>query len=132
MESSFLNWARGNRLSMYAGLKMEEGHEFKYASDYTYLEIPAVGFYDDKEEQVVDKGMRNQHLLVIPACTLNMKGMLKVLVEPCPELAAYGSVQAGYYIHPGSGEKVPSFYINLHKNCDISNIPYAVRLYLRG
>jgi len=131
METSFYNWARGNRLSQYAGLKMYDGHEFRYAPDYTYIEIPLLGFMDQKEG-LQEKGLRNQHLQVIPACTIDVKGSLKVEVEPCPQLAEFGSVQAGYYIHPGSGEVTPSYYITFRKDCDFDNIPYAVRLYLRG
>jgi hypothetical protein len=133
MQTSFYNWARGNRLSQYAGLKMYDGHEFKYAPDYTYIEIPVSYLRDNKEGlQYVKKGLRNQHLQVVAACSLDVRGSLKVEVEPCPQLSEYGSVQAGYYIHPGSGEVSPSFYVTFRKDCDISEIPYAVRLYLRG
>ncbi len=132
MDTSFLNWARGNRLGSYAGLVMVEGYDFKYGPDYTYIDIPLLGFFDSKEEKVVTKGLRNQYLRAIPACSLDVKGSLKVQVEPSIEMAEYGTTQPGYYVHPGSGLIEPGFYIQLRKDIDLADVPYAVRLYLRG
>ncbi len=132
MDTSFMNWARGSRLQVYAGLTMAEGREFRYGPDYSYIDIPCVGFYDEKEEKLVAKGLRNQYLRLVPACTLNVRGSLKVQVEPCPELARFGMVQPGYYVHPGSGLLTPELYIQLRRDLDLEEVPYAVRLYLRG
>lgn len=132
MDTSFFSWGRGNRASASAGLEMVPGYDFKYGPDYTYIDIPLAGFYDEKKEKLVDKGLRNQYLKVMPACQLNVKGGFKVLVEPCTELARYGTMQPGYYLHQGSGEVSPDFYIHLRKDVDLADVPYAVRLYLRG
>lgn len=132
MDTSYFNWARGNRVTNYAGLVMAPGTEYKYGPDYTYMDVPAVGFYDEKEEKLTDKGLRNQYLKIVPACTLDVKGTFKVLVEPCLGAAAYGMMQAGYLIHSGSGVTVPDFYILLRKDLDIKELSYAVRLYLVG
>lgn len=131
MESSFLNLARGNRLSSYMGLQMAEGKSYRYAPDYTYIEIPVSILYNPTDEKEVEKGLRNQHLFVTPACFVNIRGGYKVLVEPNPKLAAYGATQGMYYISSGAGEQVPGFYITLRKDLDISDVNYAVRLYLQ-
>lgn len=134
MDTSYLNWVRGNRITAYAGLAMETGYEYKFGPDYTYLEIPALKFQSSGDKDLEDdqKGSRNQHLLLLPACVVNIKGQYRVEVEPNPELSKYGAVQPGYYIHPGTGEQAPGIYMNLHRNCDISELSYAVRLYLRA
>lgn len=131
MESSFLNIARGNRLNSYIGLKMGEGKSFRYAADYTYIEIPVRELINVTDDKTGSKGLRNQHVRILPACEVNVRGNYKLLVEPNPELAAYGSVQGMYYIQPGQGEQVPGFYITLRKDLDLSDLNFAVRLYLR-
>lgn len=131
MDTSFLNLVRGNRLTSYMGLQMLHGHAYKYAPDYTYLEIPVLGF-QNKDGEVEDKALRNQYVRVVPACLLDVKGLYKVQVEPNPALAEFGLFQPTYYLHPGSGGVSPGFYFHARKDTDTRDLPFAVRLYLRG
>lgn len=131
LDSVFLNLTRGNRLSQYMGLRLREGTLPKYGQpNYSYVEIPIAEV--QKEGEVVESALRNQHLLIVPDCILNVRGDYHVLVEPNPALAEFGQVQAPYYIHSGEGEQAPGFYITLRKDLDLSSIKYAVRLYLQA
>lgn len=130
METSFLNMNRGNRLSAYMGLELASGVEPKFEKGYNFLDIPVLALQKD-DGTTVEKGLRNQHLFVVPACTMDLRGDYKVLVEPNPALSEYGSVQGMYYVQPESGRRVPGFWITLRKDLDLSNISYAIRMYLR-
>lgn len=131
MDTSFLNVGRGSRLSIYMGLVMAEGHAFKYGPDYTYVEIPLMG-YCQEDGDLKDKVLRNQYVKAVPACSLHVKGNYKVQVEPNPVLAAYGMIQPGYYVHPGQTVTVPSFYFHARRDTALADVSYAVRLYLRA
>lgn len=131
-DTSFLNILRGNREKQYLGLKMEEGVAHSFASDYTYIQVPVLGFFLDADEKLVDKVLRNQYVQVLPACTIDVKGTYKILVEPNPEIAKYGLFQASYYVHPGSGEIRPSFYFQARKDLNADELKYAIRLYMRA
>lgn len=130
MESSFLNLGRGNRTTAYMGLELDPGVEIKYEKGYTYMDIPVRELVNG-EGVIVEKGLRNQHLRVIPACSVDLKGDYKILVEPNPALAEFGAVQGMYYIQPGTGRQTPGFYITLRKDLDLSQIQYGIRMYMR-
>lgn len=132
MESSFLNLVRGNRLTSYMGLEMVPEYTYKFAPDYSYLEVPVLGFFLDADEKLVDKASRNQYVRVLPACTIDVKGSYKVQIEPNPELAKYGIFQPGYYVQPGSGNQRPGFYMQMRKDMDLTDVKYAVRIYMRA
>lgn len=132
MDSIFLSLASGSRLKNYMGLEISHGYEFKYSPQYIYVEIPVKEIYNPATEEVLQKGLRNQHVRIIPACTVNVRGRYTVEVEPNPRLAEYGTVSGGIYrIHPGEHENyTPGFYVTLRKDMEISDIDWAVRLYL--
>ena len=94
------------------------------------MEIPALEFWNPSEEEVLKKGLRNQHLKVLPACKLQVRGSYRVLVEPNPALSEFGTAQAMYFIPPGTGDVTPSFYVSLRKDLDLKDIEWAIRLYL--
>lgn len=131
MDGSFLNVCRGNRLSGYMGLTMQEPHAFTYGKDYTYVEIPILGFWHPSEEKLTDKVLRNQYVRILPACQLNVKGNFKVEVEPNPALAEYGLMQPSYYLHPESGVQQPGIFFQARKDLDAKDLSFAIRLYLR-
>jgi hypothetical protein len=112
------------------GLVMIEGHTWKYAKDYTYIEIPLLGFMD-KDGELKDSVQRNQYVRVVPACSLDIKGMDKVLVEPNPAVSEFGLAQASYYMHPDQ-KGIPGFYFQARKDLDIKDLTHAVKLYLRA
>lgn len=133
VENSFANWARGNRVTQYAGLRMSEGVPIKFGADYAYVEVPVETLINAADGSKVEKALRNQSIVVIPACVLDVRGMsFRVQVEPNPALSVFGPVQSSYYIHPGSGVTVPSFYVYPRKDFDTADLQYAVRLYLRA
>lgn len=127
-----MNLARGNRITSHMGLKMVNDHAYRFPklieNGYGYVEIPVLELWNPSEEAVVEKGVRNQYLKVIPACTLNVKGPCVIEVVPNPAIAAYGMIQGGYYVESGSGETVPSFYVSLRKDMDPKDVDYAIRL----
>jgi hypothetical protein len=114
------------------GLVMEPEHGFSYAKDYTYIEIPVLGFWNQAEEKLVDKVLRNQYVRVIPACSIDCRGSYKIQVEPNPAIAEYGLAQGTYYVSPDSGKQTPGFYFHARKDLEIADLPFAVRLYMRG
>lgn len=134
MESSFMNLIRGSRLSSHMGLTMSEGIPYKFSRDYLYVEIPIVGFLESplSQEEPMKEMKRNQHMWIVPACTVDTKGQFITEVEPNHLLAEYGQVQAGYKIHPGSGKMTPGFWFTSRKDLDISKVDWAVRIYMRG
>lgn len=132
MDSSFLNICRGNRLSSYMGLQMLENTAFKYAQDYSFIEIPVLGFQGKQGEGLEKKVLRNQYVRVVPSCLVDVKGTVKILVEPNPALAEFGLFQPSYYIHSGSGGMSPGFYFQARRDTDVGDLLFAVRLYLRA
>lgn len=130
METSFLKLVSGSRISNYMGLKMLAERAFKYAPDYTYVEIPLLGFLGKDDTVPQDKALRNQYVRLIPACVVDVKGRDKLLVEPNPALAEFGMVQPGYYMHPGQGGS-PGLYMSVRKDIEVADVDFAIRLYMR-
>jgi hypothetical protein len=135
METSYLKLI-GSRLANHLGLKMDEGYEFAFPNvqerNYAYVEIPVKELYNFTEEKTVDKGLRNQHLIVNPACTIDVKGHYRFEVHPNPELWKYGIVQGMYYLEPKDGIVTPGFSIVLRRDLELADIKYAVRIYMRS
>lgn len=131
MDSQFLNLVRGTRLSAHLGLQMLPDVAYKFAPSYLYVEIPVDSFWNPGEEKVQGKGLRNQHLLVQPACTIDVRGSCLVEVEPNRALSEYGTISGGIYrVHPGSGRITPGFYVTLRRDMELADVDWAVRLYL--
>ena len=128
MTSTYLKLMAGSRLSNYMGLKLDAGTALKCGERYMYIEIPVARAELDGEATDVVK--RNQHVFIVPACTVNVRGESIVDVEPNSELAELGTVQAGYKIHSQSGEKRPGFWFTARKDVDVASISHAVRLYM--
>lgn len=131
MDVSFISLVRGNRLTQYLGLAMLEGYEYKYGKDYTYIEVPVSKMLLKGEE--VSEAKKLQRVQLVAACTVTPKGSgTHLLVEPNRELSELGIVQAPYYLHNGDATQVPSVYISLIKDIELSSIPFCVRIYLRN
>lgn len=134
METSYLKLI-GSRLSNHLGLKMDEGYEFSFPQvqerNYAYVEIPVKELVNAADGKPVEKGMRNQQILVVPACSVDVKGHYRFEVHPNAQLWNYGVVQGMYYLEPKEGMKVPSFHIALRRDFELSDIDYAVRIYMR-
>lgn len=134
LDTSFCNWNRGNRITQYAGLTMSEGVPMKFGGpNYSYIDIPVEALINAADGSRTDKLLRNQVGVVIPACQLDVKGSgYQVQVEPNPAFCVFGPVQGSYYVHPGSGRMIPSFYVYPRKDFELTDVSYGVRLYLRG
>lgn len=129
IESAFINLVRGNRLSMYMGLQLDSKEPPRFAKDYSYVEVAVREFWNPTEEKTVTKALRNQHLLVRPACVVNLKGSYKVLVKTNPKLQEVCSCPALLVLDVGEGEQ-PSFYATFRKDFDVSELDWCVRLYM--
>lgn len=127
MESVFLNLIRGNRVSSYLGL--ESPCLPKYGSLYQYIEIPLLCFRKDDGTEL-EKASANQHLEVVPNCTIKVRGNQPVLVSYNPELQKYCSMAGSHIVWPGGERHTPSFYVNFRKGVEVGDIEWAVRLSL--
>lgn len=128
-DSVFMNIIRGNRLSSIVGLEMHPDVPHKFAQDYAYVEIPFSSFYNPTTEEVQTKGTRNQHLRVLPACKINLRGNYRLIVKTNPILQEYGQAPAMFIIDPNDNQQ-PSFYVTLRKDMDGKELDWAVRMYL--
>jgi hypothetical protein len=131
---SFLKLVTGNRLTSNLGLAMDGDFAYRYpqqqSREYGYVEIPLKEIYNPSEETVLAKGVRNQYLQIIPACRVNVRGRCRFQVVPNPALYHYGMVQAPFYLEADEGVIRPSFYIQLRKDFDPSDIDWAIRIYM--
>lgn len=122
MDSVFLKLIDGARVKNHLGLRMDEGYEYIKGKNYLYLDIPARPY--------VEKIKRNQHVFLEAAGAVNVKGRNVVEVEANPVLAEFGQVQPSYRIHPDSGEKRLGIYFTAHKELDLTELEYLVRVYM--
>lgn len=127
MDSAFLNLIRGNRVTAYMGLKTEAAP--KYGVGYQYIEIPVLCFRKDDGTEL-DKASPNQHLEVVPNCTIKVRGSQPVMVHYNPALQAVGNMSGSHIVWPGGEEHVPSFYVSFRKGINVSDLEWAVRLSL--
>lgn len=132
MDSSYLNLVRGNRLSNHMGLEMAPAHAYKYAPDYSYVEIPALTF--EKDGEPIEKVLQNQFVSVVPACTLHVRGSYRIQVEPNPAFGQFGIYTPGYNVQPTlmGNEVTPQFQVLARKGFSLTDVTWAVRLYMRG
>lgn len=133
MDTSFSNLTRGSRLTAYVGLQMTPDFAYKFGPEYAYAEIPVQHLYLMSEEKIVREGKKNQRLAIVPACSINARGVgTHVQIEPNYKLAEYGDLSPGYYVHTGEGVVVPTTYITLRRDLDLADVGYAIRMYLRN
>lgn len=136
METSYLSLSSGSRLSNYLGLAMDEGYKYSYPGvqerNYGYIEIPLKDLHNTTTGDMSDKVLRNQHILVIPACSVEVRGNYRFEVHPNPELWRYATVQGMFYLEPREGKKIPAFYMTMRKDMDKADVAYAIRIYMRS
>lgn len=129
MESVFANLIRGNRVSALIGLKLGEGIPPKYGPSYHYIEIPVKCFRKDDGTEL-DKASPNQHLEVVPNCTIKVRGGQAVMIHYNPALQLYGTHSGSHIVWPGSAEHSPSFYMSFRKGINLSDLEWAIRISL--
>lgn len=128
METSYLKLMNGSRLTNYMRLEMIEGTEPILGKNYLYMDIPLVGA--ETEEGISFQVKRNQHVWIASAAHVDVKGRNFIEVEPNFALAEMGQVQAAYRLHPDSGRKQLGFWFTARKDTDLTQLEYAVRIYM--
>lgn len=128
METSYLKLMKGSRLTNYMRLEMDAGVEPVLGKNYLYLDIPLAGA--STEEGISMQVKRNQHVWIAAAAHIDMKGRNFIEVEPNPALAEMGQVQGTYRLHPDSGRKQLGFWFTARKDADLTELEYAVRIYM--
>ena len=121
---------KGSRLTNYMRLEMLDGHDYLLGKNYMYIDIPLLGV--DEEDKLITSIKRNQHVFIKAAATVDMKGRNFIEVEPNQKLAEIGQVQGMYRLHPDSGVTQLGFYFTARKDVELSELEYAVRIYMPG
>ncbi len=129
MEAVFGNLVRGNRLSALVGLKLPEGQAPKFGPQYQYVEIPVKCFRKDDGTEL-DKANPNQHLEVIPNCTIQVRGSQPVMIHYNPALQAVGNHSGSHIVWPGGDAHIPSFYVSFRKAVNVTDVEWAIRISL--
>lgn len=127
MDSAFLNLIRGNRVTAYMGLKTAASP--RYGVGYQYIEIPVKCFRKDDGTELFE-AKANQHLEIVPDCTIKVRGNQPVMVHYNPALQAVGSLAGSHIVWPGGDEHIPSFYVSFRKGITTAELEWAVRLSL--
>lgn len=128
METSYLKLMKGSRLTNYMRLEMDPGVEPVLGKNYLHLDIPLAGA--QTEEGMTLEVKRNQHVWIAAAAHVDMKGRNFIEVEPNSALAEFGQVQGMYRVHPDSGRKQLGFWFTARKDVDLTELQYAVRIYM--
>lgn len=126
-DSAFLNLVRGNRLTALMGLDVKTP---KYGPEYHYVELPIKEIRSSDGTPITDKVMRNQHVEIVPDGTIQVRGKSTVLVEYNSSLQQVANGGSMHLVHPGGERHAPSYWVTFRKDCDVSTISHAVRLYL--
>jgi hypothetical protein len=129
METSYLKLLQGSRLTNYMGLGMADGVNYLIGKNYLHLDIPVVGAVQEDGTTSMDV-KRNQHVWIKAAASVNVKGRNFIDIEPNSALAAVGQVQSMYRIHPDSGKQELGFWFSARKDVNLSDLVYAVRIYM--
>jgi hypothetical protein len=127
-DSAFLNLVRGNRVPALMGLQ-QDGTP-KYGPSYHYIELPVGSIRKDDGTVIEDKVLRNQHVEVVAAGSIMVRGQSPVLVAYNTDLQQVANLGSMHLVHPGGERHSPSFWVTFRKDCDIASIKWAVRLYL--
>lgn len=129
MSTTFLNLRRGGRLQGFIGVRMDEGRTYKFANDYTYIEVPCSTIVGSDGAQ--EKASRNQSLdLEAPVCLATRNGY-KALISVNPELMRYATCPSLMLFDEEHSTRV-SVPAKFHKDLDVLGLDWLVRIYLVG
>jgi hypothetical protein len=123
MDTTLLKLIDGARVKNHLGLRMDEGIEPVKGKNYLHMDIPV----RIPADSVVKRG---QHVFIEAAGTINVKGRNVAEVEANPALAEYGQVQPTRKVHPDSGLIQLGVWFTAHKQLDLKDLEYCVRLYM--
>jgi hypothetical protein len=131
-KQTFLNMARGHRLTNYAGIQHEDPNWVpKYSRDYTYLELPAVDPGIDEDGKEITKYLRNQtHCISAPVSAKPARGY-KLLVTVNPELHEYADAPSVLVLHhEGSHEQAVEIWARFRKDMPVGKLHWMFRISL--
>lgn len=128
MESIYLNWARGNRLSKYGGIS-EFTEDMKYSNDYIALYMPLGECYIPSKESIVTEVKSGTRAILLPKVPVSPANRYRIAVVANPELYEYAQVHYEALIEPGGKLRL---YAKFHKDMNVHELDYLARLYLIG
>jgi hypothetical protein len=102
----------------------------KYGPQYHYIELPVGSIRKDDGTVIEEKVLRNQHVEIVAAGSIMVRGQSPVLVAYNTDLQQVANLGSMHLVHPGGERHAPSFWVTFRKDCDIASIKWAVRLYL--
>lgn len=126
---TFLNLLRGNRLSGFLRVKMNEGIPVRLSKDYTYAEIPLLKVVNDKGESL-DKVIRNQQVELVAPFTIQPTPGYKGLVVVNPELYRYASVPSMLMFDTSDKPVQVSIPGKFSRDMELTAIEWLCRVYL--
>jgi hypothetical protein len=130
MESAFINLTRGSRLTAFLGLEMAPGHTYTFGPNYQYVEIPLSHFLKD-DGSTLDEAKPNQHLEVIPGCSIQVKGHYPAMIHYNPALQAVATLGSSHMVWPGEmGRHAPGYFVTFRKGIKVGDVTWAVRISL--
>ena len=126
-DSLYLNWVRGNRVSLYAGItQSQEVAGYQFSGDYIDMYVPLAEIYKPSTEEVITEVQANTRAILIPTITLAPK-RYRVQIEPNPALFEVADVQCA----STSSEEDPvqaRVYAKFYKNFNPQDLEYLVKL----
>jgi len=128
MQTGFLQLNRANRIERELQLQMAPEHVYRFADDYTYIEIPLWKILDS-EGEIVDKASRNQYVELVSAAHVTLRYGAKLLVAPNPVLFKYG-VSPSLLLVDGKQPQILTIPITLRKDLKLDALDYLLRIYL--
>jgi hypothetical protein len=131
MDSAYLNWARGNRLTNYVGFESINNTPIEYSSDYLELRVKLLEAYNPKDETVVTEAKANQLIRLYPACTLDIK-KYRVQIEPNPKLLEYAMVAMPRILSCDDVGAQPIITAKFFKAMNFKELDYLVKMFLVG
>ena len=129
IDSAFLKWNRGNRISLYGGIEVAEGHTLTYSGDTQALYVPLLEGYNPSKEEVVTEAKANQRLRLIPAVLIN-PNKHKIKVVPNPALLDVAEVNCPDIIESDEPDTQPVVTAKFFKDFKLSELDWIVKLYL--
>ena len=124
MLESFLRWHHSLRMTKH---RIKSDQEISKSPSGAALLIKAKEIISD-EEEITLTANRNSKIQIVPDVTYKLVGDSQLMIDINPELFNYGSVNCVRYID--SSCPSPIVYVKLHKNIDITDLDYLIKLYL--
>lgn len=126
---TFLSLVRGNRVEGFLGLKMKPGYAYRYATNYSYIELPLSQVRIDDEKQDTDKVTRNQFAILQAPATVSPQYQHQVMLVFNPAIFRFASGPSTLIVN--SGETVPiEMPVRTFKDLHLADLDWLVRLYL--